>query len=111
MMADLAESQRKITNLLSMAARARRIVSGSFSVTEAVKKGQAAFLLIAADAATETKNDCRHLAETYKVPFAEVLDRETLGQCLGKEYRAMAALTDAGFAKKLRQLLEEQAMR
>ncbi len=111
MMADLTEQQKKITDLLSMAARARRIVSGSFSVTEAVKKGQAAFLIIAVDAAEETKKDCQHLAGTYRVPFAEALNRETLGQCLGKEYRAMAALTDAGFAKKLRQLLEEQAMR
>ena len=39
----------KVTNLLSMAARARRIASGAFAVEEAAKKGKAKFLLIAED--------------------------------------------------------------
>ena len=54
-----------------------------------------------------TKKDYTILADRYKVPYLEGLDRETLGQCLGKEYRAVAALTDKGFAKKLRELMKE----
>ena len=33
---------------------------------------------------------------------------DALGACLGKEYRAVAALLDAGFAKRLQELLKEQ---
>lgn len=103
----MATQEQRITNLLSMAQRARRIVSGSFAVEQAMKKKQAAYLLIAADAADESKKTYKELADKYKVPYAEGLDREKLGTCLGKEYRAAAALTDAGFAQKLRQLVEE----
>ncbi len=100
----------RITNLLSMAQRARRIVSGSFAVQQAVQKKQAVLLLLAADAAEETKKSCQALAERYSIPYTECLDRVRLGECLGKEYRAVAALTDAGFARKLQQLLEEMHM-
>lgn len=44
---------QRITNLLSMAQRARRIASGAFAVEQAMKKKQAMFLLIASDAAEE----------------------------------------------------------
>lgn len=98
---------QRITNLLSMAQRARRIASGAFAVEQAMKKKQAMFLLIASDAAEESKKTYQGLADKYEVPYAEGLDREILGTCLGKEYRAAAVLTDVGFAWKLRQLMEE----
>lgn len=103
----MATVDERITNLLSMAQRARLIVSGAFAVEQALKKKQAAFLLIAADAAAETKKNYTILADKYQVPYAVRLDRETLGSCLGKEFRATAALIDKGFAAKLRQLMEE----
>ena len=98
---------QRITNLLIMAQRARRIASGAFAVEQAMKKQEAVFLLIASEAAKESKKTYGGLADKYKVPYAEGLDRETLGTCLGKEYRAAAVLTDAGFASKLQQLMEE----
>ena len=100
-------NEQRITNLLSMAQRANRIVSGAFVVEQAMKKKQAVFVLLAGDAAEESKKNFKNLADKYAIPYAEALDRERLGACLGKEFRAVAALTDEGFAKKLRQLMEE----
>ena len=99
--------EQRITNLLSMAQRAGRIVSGAFAVEQAVKKKQAVLLLLASDAAEESKKNFIALADKFVIPYAYCLDRETLGGCLGKDFRAVAALTDDGFAKKLRQLMEE----
>ena len=96
----------RITNLLSMAQRAHRIVSGAFAVEKAMQEQQAVFLIIAADASEESKQRYLANANKYNVPYAECLDRETLGACLGKECRAVAALLDEGFATKLRELLE-----
>ena len=98
---------REIMNLLSMAQRARRIVSGSLAVEQAMKSGKAELLLIAGDAAEESRKKMVSLADRYKVPHVDALNREALGACLGKEYRAVAALTDAGFAARLKQLTEE----
>ena len=97
-------AEQQIASLLGLAQRARRMVSGAFPVEEAVKKGKACFLLIAEDAEPHTKKKYQELAEKSQIPFAFALSREALGACLGKEYRAVCALLDAGFAKKLRQL-------
>ena len=99
--------EQRIVNLLSMAQRARRIVSGAFAVEQAMQGRKAELLIMAADAAEESRKKMITLADKYKVPYVEALDREMLGSCLGKEYRAAAALTDAGFAAQLRKLMEE----
>ena len=99
--------EQRIINLLSMAQKAGRIVSGAFAVEQAVKKKQAVLVLLAEDAAEESKKNFTTLADKFAIPYAYCLDRETLGRCLGKDFRAVAALLDDGFAKKLRQLMEE----
>ena len=99
--------EQRIINLLSMAQKAGRIVSGAFAVEQAVKKQQAVLVLLAEDAAEESKKKFTTLADKFAIPYAACLERETLGNCLGKDFRAVAALTDAGFARKLSQLMEE----
>lgn len=102
-MTELAEA--KVKNILGMAQRARRIASGAFAVEQAMRGKKAAFLLIAADAEDESKRKYRKIAAECGVPHAEALTRESLGGCIGKEYRAAAALLDEGFARKLQGLL------
>ena len=98
-------TEKKVTNLLSMAARARRIASGAFAVEEAVKNGQARFLLLAEDVEPSTKEKYEQLSNQYNIPAAAFLTKDTLGACLGKGVRAAAALLDEGFAKRLQALL------
>lgn len=100
-------NEQRIVNLLSMAQKAGRIVSGAFAVEQAIKKKQAVLVLLAGDAADESKKNFTTLADKFAIPYAYCLDREALGGSLGKDFRAVAALLDAGFAKKLRQLMEE----
>ena len=102
-----ATREQRIMNLLSMAQRARRIVSGAFAVEQALKAGRADLLIMAEDTAEESRKKYLALADKYKVPYLEALDRDMLGSCLGKDYRAAAALTDAGFAAQLKKLMEE----
>ena len=40
-------------------------------------------------------------AEQKGIPVYNLFTKEMLGRCLGKEYRAVAALMDRGFAKTL----------
>ena len=98
----------KVTNLLSMAARARRIVSGAFAVEEAAKNGTARFLLIAEDVETSSKELYEKLSIQYKIPAETFLTKDELGACLGKGTRAAAALLDEGFSKRLQALLDER---
>ena len=102
-----ARMERRIENLLSMAARARRIVSGAFAAEEVLRKGKGTHLLLAADASAETKRKFADMARRADVPTVELMTAERLGRCLGKEYRAVAVLIDRGFADRLGACLHE----
>ena len=101
-----AEMEKRIMNLLSMAARARRIVSGAFTAEETLKKKRGTYLLLAVDASEETKAKFSRMAAQMNVPSAELLTMQQLGHCLGKEYRAVAVLIDRGFADRLSAYLQ-----
>ena len=99
--------EQRAMNLLSMAARGRRIVSGAFMAEDALKRKQGTFLLLAQDASEETKMKFIRMAAQLKVPTAELLTMQQLGHCLGKEYRAVAVLIDRGFADRLSAYLQD----
>lgn len=91
----------KITNLLSMAQRAGKCASGQVAVEKALGSQKVFLMLVAADSADATKEEYKKLAARKNIPYFEVLDRETLGHCLGKEYRSVAVLLDKGFSKAM----------
>jgi ribosomal protein L7Ae-like RNA K-turn-binding protein len=96
----------KIVNLLSMAQRAGRVASGDTAVREAFEKKKARFLLLAKDAADETKKLYTGFAEKAGIPVCEAMDKESLGNAIGKEQRAAAVLLDQGFSDALKKRLE-----
>ena len=101
-------NENKIYNLLSMAQRANKVVSGDFAVVKAVQERKAKLVLTANDAAEETKNKYQHLADEAGVKLYYLFDREELGHCIGKEFRAVAAVIDKGFADALVKLFESR---
>lgn len=104
---DKAAREQRIQNLLGMAQRARKVVSGAFAVEQAVKDGTAKLLLIAEDAEENSVKAYREFAKKSHIPCFTALRKDSMGACMGKEYRAVAALLDDGFSKSLRKLLEE----
>ncbi len=93
----------RIINLLSMAQRAGKVASGEFAVEKALAAKKIELLLVAGDAADSTKKTWAEAAERHGFKVYYVLSRETLGHCLGKEFRSTAALLDRGFSKALEQ--------
>lgn len=102
--------EKKLINLLSMAQRAGKVLSGDFVVTEAMgkKKCPVKLLIVAEDASSETLKKFQSLAQERNVDMRCALTKDSLGHCIGKEYRAMAAVTDTGFAKAMIKLLEDE---
>lgn len=100
-------NDQKIMNLLSMAQRANKLLSGEFAVEKSVPTGKTKLLLVASDASEASKKQYSDMAHAYNVPLYFVLTKDDLGQCIGKAYRAVAAVTDRGFSKALIKLLDE----
>ena len=82
----------KLKNLLGLAQRARLLVSGSFAVEEALKKGQIHAIILTTDSSSAVAEKFEKISAEKSLPLYRVLTKETLGQCLGKDFRAVAAV-------------------
>ncbi len=92
---------------MSIAAKAGKVISGSDTVLEAVKRGKAVSVVIGTDASDRTKKVFKDKCSFYKVPVFEAFTREELGKHTGHDLRSVAALTDEGLGKKMAELLED----
>ncbi len=98
--------QDKALNMIGMAQRAGKVVSGEFSTEDAVKKKKARLVLLAGDASDGTKKKFSNMCEFYKVPIYFYSDKESLGHAIGKEYRASLAVLDDNFGNEIKKHLE-----
>ncbi len=98
----------KVLSLLGLACRAGAVLSGEFSVENAVKKGKAKLCILAVDASDNTRKLFHDKCSSYNVPIIETGTKEELGKAIGKEYRASVAVTDQSFADgRIRKYKEE----
>ena len=98
----------RIYSLLGLCQKAGKLVSGEFSVENAIKSGKAYMVIVSTDASDNTKKKFKDKCDFYEVPIAEFGDKEGLGRAIGKEVRTSVAVTDAGFAKALCEKLGHQ---
>ncbi|EUJ31750.1 hypothetical protein MFLO_08062 [Listeria floridensis FSL S10-1187] len=95
----------KFLQLLGLAYRAKKITTGEELVLKAIRSGKASLVLLAGDVSSGTEKKIRNKCEYYEVDLRKLLTREELGGAIGKESRAIIAILDKGFAKKLKELL------
>lgn len=99
--------QSKIYGLLGLAARGRNVVSGEFSVENAVKDGSAMLVIVAQDASDNTRKLFKDKCSYYGVPVYAYGTKEELGHCIGKEIRSSVAVLEEGLARTIEKHLEE----
>lgn len=95
-------ANNKIAFALGLAQKAGQAASGDYAVRSALKSGKAKLLLVATDAAPNSKKDMYYLAELAGVQVLEVLTRDELGWAVGKAKRTAIAITDNNFANMLK---------
>ena len=88
----------RIISHLGLCEKAGKLSSGEFACEKAVKSGSAWLVVVAGDSSENTKKKFTDMCRYYNTPILFYADREKLGQGIGKEYRACAAVLDAGFA-------------
>lgn len=91
----------KILSMTGIAAKAGKIVSGEFSTQKAIKEGKAYLVVAAADASGNTKKHFSDMCIYRHIPYYEYADKERLGQCIGKQFRASLAVIDENLAGKI----------
>lgn len=97
---------KKVLGTLGLATKAGKVVSGEFMTEKAIRDKSAELVIVAVDASKNTKKKFSNSCAFYKVPYAEFSDKITLGNAIGKEFRASLAVTDRGFAASMGKNLE-----
>ena len=91
-----------ILSLIGLCKKAGRLEAGEEPVGAAARAHHARLLLVAADAADNTRRRCAHFAEAGAVPWTELpFSKAELGGAVGRSSCALAAVTDVGFASSL----------
>ena len=98
----------KALSLVSLATKAGKTASGEFCTEKEVKTGMVELVIVAEDASDNTKKKFKNMCNFYEVPIYFYGDKDTLGHAMGKDFRAMVAVTDAGFAKGIVKHLETE---
>ena len=89
----------RVLSMLGIAAKAGKIASGEFATENAVKAGKAFLVVTAADASENTAKKFRDMTDFYRVPLVVYGTKESLGGCIGKDYRSSLAVTDEKLAQ------------
>ncbi|MDQ8774124.1 YlxQ-related RNA-binding protein [Streptococcus ruminantium] len=99
-----SNKKQKILNLIGLAQRAGRLISGEELVVEAIQKGQTKLVFLANDAAVNLSKKVTDKSYTYQVEVVTVFSTLELSAAVGKA-RKVLAVTDAGFTKKMRSIM------
>ena len=95
----------KVLSLLGLCTKAGKVASGEYMTETSVKSGNAFLVIVATDASDNTKKEFRDMCSFYNVEYVEYGTKESLGNAIGKEYRASLAVTDEGFVNALKKHL------
>lgn len=101
-------NKQPIFQLLGLAARARKVISGEELVVREIRNGNAKIVLLSNDASKNSSKKIQDKCTYYNVEYHVFGDRYDLGHATGKEARVALAITDRGFASKLSNLLNEK---
>lgn len=95
---------KKGYDLLGLAQRAGKVVSGEAGVEAHLKKGKGELVLIASDASERTRDQFIFFAKSAGVHYIIAGDKIRLGIAIGKSPRSVLCLTEKGFARRIREL-------
>jgi len=96
---------RKTASLLSLSQAAGKLVSGETAVEKALQADKVKLVIVSIDASDRTKKKFINKSFYYKVACHVCFGKDELSNCIGKNNRAIIAITDEGFAKALEKIV------
>jgi len=85
---------------LSMAQKARAVVSGHAALRQALMHGTVVYLLMAKDLAAPRIAEYRCWCVQHRIPYAVLFSKEELGRSLGRPKRGAVGFTDLRFGDR-----------
>ncbi|GAP00784.1 ribosomal protein L7AE [Fructobacillus fructosus] len=98
---------KELSQLLGLARRANKLVLGSGPTLKAIQNQTAKVVFFPKDGGTSQHKKFSDKSQYYGAQYIDTLTRDEISQAIGLN-RSVLAVSDAGFAKKINQLLEEK---
>jgi ribosomal protein L7Ae-like RNA K-turn-binding protein len=99
----------KLKGFLGLCYRAGQVILGQDACVDAVRKNQAALVLLDETSTDVSRKRFRNACTSHRVPLYGV-PGGLIAQALGKEGRMAAAVRPGTMAKKLQELIREESM-
>lgn len=97
-------NQQQLVNLIGLAQRAGKVISGEELVIKSIQKQEARLVFLANDAGHNLTKKLTDKSKYYQIEVSTVLNTLELSMAIGKPRKAIA-IVDAGFSKKMRTLM------
>ena len=91
----------KVLNMLGLAMKAGKLVSGETATEIAIKDMSAWLVVVAEDASNNTTKHFTDMCSYRDIPIIYYGTKEDLGRAIGKEYRSNIAVIDEGLARAI----------
>jgi len=96
-------NDEKLLNMLGLAQRARKLVTGEEQVIQEIRREKAKIVFVASDLGQSTMKKVTDKCKSYNIPFLDKYSHIDLSSAIGQN-RKVIAVMDAGFAKKIKEL-------
>lgn len=100
-------NRKKALNLLGLAMRAGKLISGTNQVLESIRDQESSLVIVAEDASENTKKQFLNKCDYYQSPLVIIFYQAEISSALGRE-RTVCAFTDDGFAKSFKNCLTDK---
>lgn len=98
----------KLLQMIGMAKRAGKLVSGGFLSDKAIKSGESRLIVLSHDISDESRKSITDSCKYYNVKYIEYADREQLGKITGGGERTVVSINDSGFAEAVLRIYSAQ---
>jgi ribosomal protein L7Ae-like RNA K-turn-binding protein len=103
----MKSEEEQILHLLGLARMSRSLVYGTNDTLTAIQGQKAKVAFFPKDGGASQQKKFRDKTSFYQVTLVEDFTKDELSQAIGLN-RSIMAITNNGFAKKIKQLLEEK---
>lgn len=104
----LAAMNDRLKGMVGLAVKAGKAISGSFAVEGVVRRGKASLVLVDGRASANTLRQYESLCKNNGVELVRLEGSGVLEDMLGRENRTVLAVTDAGFAAAILEILRKE---
>lgn len=98
----------RIYSMLGLAQKGRNLLSGSEACKIAVMERKAKLVILSEDCARNTSKFFTDKCKHRNIPVIKLGSRERLGRAIGKDSRAVVAITDSGISRTILKIYSHQ---